>query len=157
MLAVDFAPGPAGVPLVGAFAGVAPLGVRVVRAISAPRRSPPRAPQAVVAAHPLLVLGCDLLVVVEAGAVFDPVFGRGDFDDVAILAHRDYVHGDQGRLGTQKAHLHADVLGIVALVHEQVVDLADLLTVAVVDLVARVPLLELREAIATLFSQNAHL
>src|SRR5919107_614502 len=54
------------------------------------------------------------------------------------VVHPHDIHRDQAGLGAQETHLHADVLWVVVLVHEEVVDLADLLVVHVVDGVLRV-------------------
>ncbi len=76
-----------------------------------------------------------LLVAVEAGTVFGLLFLGIRRDRLIRLVHPADVHRNERGVHAEKTHLHADVLGLVALVHEQVVYLADLLAVAVVDLV----------------------
>ena len=59
----------------------------------------------------------------------------GDLHASLVLVNANDVRGDQGRFHAEEPHLDADVLEPVALVDEEVVDLADLLAVGVVDLV----------------------
>jgi hypothetical protein len=80
-----------------------------------------------------------------------------DLDATIPFVDPDPVDRDQGGFHPEEAHLHTDVLGVVVLVHEEVVYLTDLLAVAVVDLVSRVLLLELHELVATRLGQKAHL
>ncbi len=110
--------------------------VPVVRAVRAPPGGPALQPEVTV--DPLLELRRDLLVVVEGRGVLDPVFGLRDLDELALLVHPGQLPRYQGGLQPQKTHLHAQVLRPVVLVHEEVVDLADLLVVHVVDGIARV-------------------
>src|SRR5215216_2873760 len=136
---------------------VKPSPVGVVLAVGAPVRGTPPAVQPVVFAHPLLVLGRYLLVLVKGGAFLDSALGLRDLDYASSLVDPDSLHRDQGRPGPQESRLYAYVLGAVVLVDEEVVYLTDLLAVAVVDLVFGVPLLKLGKFVAALLCQNAHL
>src|SRR5215211_3787794 len=59
---------------------------------------------------------------------------------MAQVVHPHDVHRDQRGWAAEEAGLDAYVLGYVVLIHEEVVDLADLLVVLVVDLVPFEPL-----------------
>jgi hypothetical protein len=58
-------------------------------------------------------------------------------------------------LGAQKAHLDTEVLGLVALIDEEVVYLADLAASGVIDLVGGEAVLYLHEPIGSGFSLHA--
>src|SRR5215210_8538432 len=127
-----------------AFAGVRVLpfsGARV-RAVGTAGARSILALQAEVAADAVLVLGGDVLIVVEARGVLDVILGLRDLYGLVRLVHPDDVHGDEGRLATEEAYLDADVLLAVRLVYKQVVYLADLVSPVVVDGVALVLVLE---------------
>src|SRR5215211_658935 len=112
----------------------------VVGAVPTPIRPRCFARRPEVRVDPLLELGGYLRVVAEAGGPFDGVFIRGDLHELANVVHPNDVHGDQRGWAAEEAGLDADVLGHVVLVNEEVVDLADLLVVPVVDLVPFEPL-----------------
>src|SRR5919112_1937690 len=112
----------------------------VVGAVSAPVRRRWLAGRTEVRVDPLLELGGYLRVVAEAGGPFDGLFVRGDLHELANVVHPHDVHGNQRGQAAEEAGLDADVLGHVVLVNEEVVDLADLLVVPVVDLVPFEPL-----------------
>src|SRR5215218_4111950 len=95
----------------------------------------------------LLVLVGDVLVVVEARGVLYVSLRLGDLYRLIRLVNPHDVHGDQGGLHAQEAHLHPDVLLAIGLVYKEIVDLTDLLSPVVVDLVALVLLLELSQPI----------
>jgi hypothetical protein len=61
------------------------------------------------------------------------------------------LHGHQGRSGTREARLYTNVFRTVVIVDKQVVYLADLVAVAVVDLVARILVFDLRSPVAMSF------
>src|SRR5215212_6678881 len=96
-----------------------------------------------VAADTVLVVGGDVLVVVEARGVFHVVLRLRDFYASFAFVYADDIHRDQGRLEAEEPHLNADVFFAVCLVHEEVVDLPDPLPLIVVDFVILVLLLEL--------------
>jgi hypothetical protein len=98
----------------------------------------------------LLVVGGYVLVVVEGGTFLSLRLVNRDLDAPVVLVDRGDLPRNEGASGAQEAHLHADVLGLVVLVDEQVVDLADLVAVAVVDGVVRVLVFDRREPVAAL-------
>jgi hypothetical protein len=105
----------------------------VVAPVAAPLLPGARRLQPEVAIDPVLVLRRYVAVVVEGRGSLDRLLVGRDLDELAPVVHPDELYRDQGGLGAEKAHLDADVLGLVVLVHEQVVHLADLLVVLVVD------------------------
>src|SRR5919112_6061908 len=125
-----------GVALPHAGAHLAGLLVTVVRPVAAPRAVRLRPLQPVVGVDPLLVVGRYVPIVVEGGAFLDLRLVHRDLYAVPLLIDPCKLPGDKARpLKPEEAHLHANVLGLIALVDEEVVDLADLLAVAVVDFV----------------------
>src|SRR5215204_3817635 len=100
-----------------------------------------------VAADTILVVGGDVLVVIEARGVSYVVFRLRDFYGSFTFVYADDIHRDQGRLEAQESHLDADVFFAVCLVHEEVVDFPDSLPMIVVDFVVLVLLLELPQPI----------
>src|SRR5215203_21468 len=124
---------------------------RVPAASSSPLLGGLRALEAVVGVDLVLEAGDDLPIVVEGGAVLDRLLVSRGHQTPRRLVHRDDVHGDEGGAGTQEAHLDAYVLGLIGLVDKEVVDLADLLTAWIVDLVAGEAILDRREPVAALF------
>src|SRR5829696_1799929 len=110
------------------------------------------AAEAVVGVDLVLELGRDLPVVVEGGAVLGlilvGVYGNGP---ARVVGGANGLPGDEGAPGPEEAHLHADVLGLVRLVDEEVVHLADLLTHPIVDRVAGEAILDRREPVRALF------
>src|SRR5829696_7363066 len=107
--------------------------------------------QAVVGVDFVLELRRYLLVVVEGGPVLDRILLRRDLDDLPLVVDPSHLERDQSRAGPEEAHLDADVLGGIVLVEEQVVYLADLLVVLVVDRVSCILILYCREPVAALF------
>ena len=96
------------------------------------------------ATDPLLVLGRYLLIVAVAGAVLDRLLVGRDLNAPLALVHPSCLPGNKARsLESEETHLHAQVFRLIVLVQEQFVYLADLLSVAVVDLVPRVALEDL--------------
>src|SRR5918994_2747104 len=89
--------------------------------------------KAVVGVHLVLKLGGDLPIVIEGGAVLGGLLVGGEDYRLPLLVDGSHLERDQGGVGAQEAHLNAYVLGPVVLVYEQVVYLADLLVVRVVD------------------------
>src|ERR687894_363744 len=107
--------------------------------------------QPVVGVNLVLKLRGDLTVVIEGRAVlYVAVVGRDDQAAIS-LAYLDHLPRDQGGLGAQKTHLHPEVLGLIVLIQEQVVDLADFVAVGVVDGVAGILVFDGREPIAASF------
>src|SRR5215208_4608038 len=105
--------------------------------------------KAVVGVDLLLELRRDLTVVIEGGALLERLLVCCDLDELPRIVDPCHPERDQGGTRSQEAHLHADVLGIVALVYEQVVHVADLLVALVVDCVACVTILYfLREPVS---------
>src|SRR5918998_1848973 len=102
--------------------------------------------EAEVAPNALLVLPCDVLVVVKARGILHAVLGLGNLDGSVALVDPDDLGRDQGGLSAEKAELDAYVLLVVLLVHEKVVDLADLAPLIVVDGVVLVLLFEFPQA-----------
>src|ERR671921_1514751 len=92
-----------------------------------------RTPKAVVGVDLVLELRRDLPVVIEGGAVLERLVVCCDLYDLLRIVDPCHLERDQGGRRSQEAHLHAYVLGMVALVYEQVVYVADLLVVLVVD------------------------
>src|SRR5215218_9935727 len=92
--------------------------------------------EAVVGVDFVLEFGRDLPVLIEGGAVLERLLVCCDLDDLPRVVDPRHLERDQGGTGPQEAHLNAYVLGLVALVEEQVVYGADLLVVLVVDRVA---------------------
>src|SRR5919112_4087449 len=138
-----------GVALPHAGAHLAGLLVTVVRPVAAPRAVRLRLLQPVVGVDPLLIVGCYVPIVVEGGAFLDLGLVHRDLDAVALFVYPGKLPRDKARpLEPEEAHLYANVLGLIALVDEEVVDLAYLLVVAVVDLVPCVLLFDARESIA---------
>src|SRR5215217_4085281 len=89
--------------------------------------------KAVVGVDFVLELGGDLPVVIEGRAVLERFLVCCDLYDLPRVVDPCHLVRDQGGTRSQKAHLHAYVLGMVALVYEQVVYVADLLVALVVD------------------------
>src|SRR5918995_400704 len=92
--------------------------------------------KAVVGVHLVLKLGGDLPVVIEGGAVLERLLVCCDLYELPRVVDPHHLERDQGGAGPQEAHLNSQVLGLVVLIHEKDVDLADLLVVLVVDCVA---------------------
>ncbi len=111
--------------------------------------------EAVVGVDLVLELGGDLPIIVEGRAVLGRLLVRCDHYGLARVVDRGHLERDQGGAGPEEAHLYAYVLGLVVLVDEQVVDLADLLVGVVVDGVACEAVLYRREPIATLLVIHA--
>src|SRR5215212_6414340 len=115
-----------------------------------------RALEAVVGVDLVLEGGCDLPIVVEGRPVLGRVLLGGHRDSPAHVvggAHR--LPRDEGGAGTEEAHLDTDVLWLVGLVDKEVVDLTDLGTALVVDLVAGEAVLDSREPVAALLVRSA--
>src|SRR5215208_7873377 len=74
--------------------------------------------KAVVGVDLLLKLWGDLVVVVEGGAVLGGLLVGGEDYRLPLLVDGSHLERDQGGVGVQEAHLHADVLGPVVPVHE---------------------------------------
>src|SRR5215217_2279132 len=74
--------------------------------------------KAVVGVELLLELRGDLVVVVEGGAVLGGLLVGGEDYRLPLLVDGSHLERDQGGVGAQEAHLHADVLGPVVPVHE---------------------------------------
>src|SRR4028119_1590639 len=113
-----------------------------------PRVSPPL--KAVVAAYPLLELGCYFLTTAITRPLLDPAFGHGNLYYARLLVHADGVERNEGRLSIRAAYLYAEVLGTTALVHEDLVDLSYPSAGGVVDLVSCKLLLKVRKSLFTL-------
>src|SRR3712207_695046 len=101
-----------------------------------------------------LELGVYLAIVIEGRAVLDLILVCSPLEELRLVVHPQQFFRDEGRAGAQEARLHADILGTVALIYEQVVYLADLLVVLVVDLVACQTTLDRREPVAALLSKS---
>src|SRR5215203_630253 len=105
--------------------------------------------EAVVGVDLVLKLGGDLTVIIEGRAILDRLLVCCDLDDLPRVVDPRHLERDQGGTGSQEAHLNAYILGLVTLVEEQVVYVADLLVVLVVDRVACVAILYfLRELVS---------
>src|SRR5919107_5336932 len=89
--------------------------------------------KAVVGVDLVLELWGDLTVVIEGGAVLERLLVCCDLDELPRVVDPCHLERDKGGTRSQKAHLHTYVLGMVALVYEQVVYVADLLVVLVVE------------------------
>src|SRR5215213_10761227 len=81
--------------------------------------------KAVVGVDLVLQLWGDLTVVIEGRAVLERLLVCCDLDDLPRVVEPCHLERDQGGTRSQEAHLHAYVLGMVALVEEQVVYVAD--------------------------------
>src|SRR5918993_2923916 len=97
--------------------------------------------KAVVGVDLVLEFGGDLPIVIEGGAVLGGLLVCCDLDELPLVVDPHHLERDQGGTGSEEAHLHAYVLGLVVLVEEQVVYVADLLVVLVVDCVACVAII----------------
>src|ERR671913_1849053 len=95
--------------------------------------------EAVVEVHLVLEFGGDLTVVIESRSVLERLLVCCDLDDLPHVVDPCHLERDQGGTGPQEAHLHAYVLGAIVLVYEQVVYVAHLLIMPIVDYVACVP------------------
>src|SRR5919112_4828098 len=89
--------------------------------------------KAVVGVDLVLELWGDLTVVVEGGTVLERLLVCCDLYDLPRVVDPCHLERDQGGTRSQEAHLHAYVLGMVVLIQEQVVYVADLLVALVVD------------------------
>ena len=89
---------------------------------------------------PILEPGGYLRVVAEAGGILDGLLVGGYLHELAQIVHPHDVHGDQRGRAAEEPGLDAYVLGHVVLVNEEVVYLADLLVVLIIDLVPLEPL-----------------
>src|SRR5215213_11450201 len=107
---------------------------------------------AVVGVDLVLELGGDLPIVIEGGAVLERLLLCCDLDGLPRVVDPCHLERDQGGTGPQEAHLHAYVLGLVALVEEQVVYVADLLIMLIVDRVVCVPIFYFRELVSARFA-----
>src|SRR5919106_750590 len=87
-------------------------------------------------ARPPHSLGGGLPIVIEGRAVLERLLVCCDLYDLPRVVDPCHLERDKGGTRSQKAHLHAYVLGMVALVEKQVLYVADLLVVLVVDRVA---------------------
>src|SRR5918994_4121381 len=85
--------------------------------------------EAVVGVDLVLKGGGDLTVVIEGRGVLERLLVCCDHDDLPRVVDPRHLERDQGSTRPQEAHLHAYVLGLVALVYEQVVYVAYLLVV----------------------------
>src|SRR5215217_8091772 len=74
--------------------------------------------EAVVGVDLILKLWGDLPVVVEGGAVLGGLLVGGEDYRLPLLVDGSHLERDQGGVGAQEGHLHADVLGPVVCVHE---------------------------------------
>src|SRR5918993_473191 len=74
--------------------------------------------KAVVGVDLILKLWGDLPVVIEGGAVLGGLLVGGEDYRLPLLVDGSHLERDQGGVGAQEAHLHADVLGPVVCVHE---------------------------------------
>jgi hypothetical protein len=111
-------------------------------------------PRKAVAIDLILVLRGCLLVVIKARCVLDLSLPGHDLNNLPILIHADQPPRHERTTLPQKAqqaHLHAQVLRRVGIIDKQVVYLADLLAVAVVDLMAVVAILYLHKPVAVFF------
>src|SRR5918995_1108087 len=112
--------------------------------------------QAVVGVNLVFELGSYLPVVVEGGAFLHVLVVGRDNQAAIGLAYLDHLPWYEGGAGAEEAHLHPDVLGLVILVHEEVVDLADHVAVWVVDRVAGESVFFRRELVAAPFHVCLH-
>src|SRR4028118_1862823 len=90
------------------------------------------------------------VLLVPRRPILTPAYSGGRSPPPHVRVDRGDLPRSEGASGAQEAHLDADVLGGVVLVDEQVVYLADLLAVAVVDGVVRVLVFDRREPVAAL-------
>src|SRR5918995_6203747 len=97
--------------------------------------------EAVVGVDLVLEFGGDLPIVIEGRAVLERLLVCCDLDELPLVVDPHHLERDQGGTGSEEAHLNAYVLGLVVLVEEQVVYVADLLVVLVVDCVACVAII----------------
>src|SRR5215208_6683587 len=104
--------------------------------------------KAVVGVDLVLELGGGLTFVIEGGAVLERLLVCCDLDGLLRVVDPRHLERDQGSTAPQEAHLHAYVLGLVALVYEQVVCVADLLIMLIVDRVACVSIFYFRELVS---------
>src|SRR5215216_4011977 len=146
-----------GVALPHAGAHVARL-IAVVLAIAAAITVCLSALQPVVGVDLLLVVGRYVPIVVERGAFLNLGLVHRELDQAISFVDPGYLHRDEASaLEPEETHLHTDVLRLVILVDEQVVDLAYLLAVSVVDLVPCVPVFDRCEPVATLLTFHLEL
>src|SRR5918994_1764213 len=104
--------------------------------------------EAVVGVDFILEFGGDLPVVIEGGAVLERLLVCCDLYDLPRVVDPRDLERDQGSTGPQEAHLHAYVLGLVVLIQEQDVDLAQLLIMLIVYCVACVSIFYFREPVS---------
>src|SRR4029453_6740075 len=95
-----------------------------------------------------LEFGGDLTVVIDGGTVLERLLVCCDLDGLPRVVDPCHLERDQGRAGPQEAHLHAYVLGAVVLIYEQVVYVANLLIMPIVDYVACVAIFYFRELVS---------
>src|ERR671913_1985936 len=107
--------------------------------------------EAVVEVDLVLEFGGDLPIVIESRSVLERLLVCCDLDELPRVVYPRYMERDQGSTGPQEAHLHAYVLWGIVLVYEQVVYVADLLIMLIVDCVACVLVLYGSETVAALF------
>src|SRR5919112_1672373 len=131
----------AGMPLAGVLARPCALiasSIRVIRLVGSPLRTSRRGLcglYLIVAAYPPLELCGYLPVVSEGWAPLNSLLIRRNLQELSLVIHAHKFYRDEGRGGAQEAHLDTYVLWLVVLVYEQIVYLADLLVVLVVNLV----------------------
>src|SRR5215216_1860146 len=105
--------------------------------------------QPVVGVDLLLIIRCYVPIVVEGGALLNLGLVYRDLNAVSLFVDPNKLPGDKARpLEPEETHLYADVLRLIVLVDEEIVYLADLLAVAVVDLVPCVLVFDRCESIA---------
>src|SRR5215212_5482749 len=86
------------------------------------------------------------------GAVLERLFVCCDLDGLPRVVDPHHLERDQGGTGPQEAHLNAYVLRAVVLIYEQVVYVAHLLIMLIVDCVVCVPIFYFRKLVSVCFA-----
>ncbi len=92
------------------------------------------APHAEVAKDPLFEVRGDLVIVTVVGGILDVFLGIGDFNPTLPLIDTSHLYRDQSSTReSEEAHLDTNILLAIGIIHEQVIHLTYLLTVAIID------------------------
>src|SRR5215207_4245925 len=112
----------------------------VVGAVAAPALGAWEVLEPVVPAHPFLELGRQLLAPTQARCRLHHALSPRDHHASRGVLDRNHLRRDEEGTASRGIGPDPDVLGVVVLVHEEVVGFTEPLAVSVVDLVARIAL-----------------